>query len=116
MLCPCKLCRAASPSPGSDHGWGLAPALSPACAQFTELNRKEQLAKLAEARSEAKMPGKNKYKFTSAVNSQGFIEGKYVPLGEGEDVTASMDVISADTPELAAAMASAKKEFELPKP
>lgn len=62
------------------------------------------------------MPGKNKYKFVSAVNTQGFIEGKYVPLTEGEDVTASMDVVSADTPELAAALASAKKEFELPKP
>ena len=44
---------------------------------------------------------------------QGFIEGKYVPLEPGEDVTASMDVVSAETPELAAALASAKKEFEL---
>ena len=85
-------------------------------AQFSELNRKEQLAKLAEARSAAQAAGGNRYKFVSAVNSQGFIEGKYVPLGAGEDVTASMDVVSADTPELAAALASAKKEFELPKP
>ena len=28
--------------------------------------------------------------------AQGFIEGKYVPLGEDEDVTASMDVVEAD--------------------
>ena len=39
-----------------------------------------------------------------------------MPLEPGEDVTASMDVVSADTPELAAALAAAKKEFELPKP
>lgn len=31
--------------------------------------------------------------------SQGFIEGKYVPLGEGEDVTASMDIVEADNPD-----------------
>ena len=92
-------------------------SFEPICACSSRSStRKEQLAKLAEARSDAKMPGKNKYKFVSAVNTQGFIEGKYVPLTEGEDVTASMDVVSADTPELAAALASAKKEFELPKP
>ena len=34
---------------------------------------------------------------------QGFIEGKYVPLAEGEDVTASMDIVEADTAEEAAA-------------
>ena len=34
---------------------------------------------------------------------QGFIEGKYVPLGEGEDVTASMDIVEADSAEDAAA-------------
>jgi len=30
---------------------------------------------------------------------QGFIEGKYVPLEEGEDVTASMDIVEADSPD-----------------
>ena len=34
---------------------------------------------------------------------QGFIEGKYVPLGEGEDVTASMDIVEADNAEEALA-------------
>lgn len=34
---------------------------------------------------------------------QGFIEGKYVPLGEGEDVTASMDIMEADSAEEALA-------------
>lgn len=40
---------------------------------------------------------------------QGFIEGKYVPLEEGENVTASMDVVAAETPELAAALSATKK-------
>ncbi len=35
--------------------------------------------------------------------TQGFIEGKYVPLGEGEDVTASMDIVEADNAEEALA-------------
>ena len=34
---------------------------------------------------------------------QGFIEGKYVPLEEGESVTASMDIVEADSAEDAAA-------------
>ena len=38
--------------------------------QFSDLNKKEQLAKLAEARTAASLPGKNKYKFVSAVNEQ----------------------------------------------
>ena len=38
--------------------------------QFSDLNKKEQLAKLAEARTAASLPGSNKYKFVSAVNEQ----------------------------------------------
>ena len=34
---------------------------------------------------------------------QGFIEGKYVPLEEGVDVTASMDIVEAESAEDAAA-------------
>ena len=34
---------------------------------------------------------------------KGFIEGKYVPLEEGESVTASMDIVEADSAEAAAA-------------
>lgn len=41
--------------------------------------------------------------------AQGFIEGKYVPLGAGEDVTASMDVVAAETPEAAALLSAVKK-------
>ncbi len=33
---------------------------------------------------------------------QGFIEGKYVPLEEGVDVTASMDIVEAESAEEAA--------------
>lgn len=33
---------------------------------------------------------------------QGFIEGKYVPLEEGENVTASMDIVEAESAEDAA--------------
>ncbi|KAK9802845.1 hypothetical protein WJX73_006722 [Symbiochloris irregularis] len=78
--------------------------------QFTELNKQEQLAKLVEARQAAKeASGVQKYKFISALNEQGFIEGKYVPLAEGENVTASMDVVAAETPELAAALSATKK-------
>lgn len=41
---------------------------------------------------------------------QGFIEGKYVPLGEGEDVTASMDIVEAESPEAASSLAAAAEE------
>lgn len=45
---------------------------------------------------------------------QGFIEGKYVPMSPDEDVTASMDVVAADTPEAAAALSAVKKgDFKL---
>ncbi|BDA49057.1 ADP,ATP carrier protein 1 [Coccomyxa sp. Obi] len=71
--------------------------------QFTELQQKEQLAKLAMARQAlASAPTTKKFKFISGVNDQGFIEGKYVPLEEGENVTASMDIVEADSPEDAA--------------
>ena len=40
---------------------------------------------------------------------QGFIEGKYVPLATGEDVTASMDIVAADSPEAAALLSAVKK-------
>jgi hypothetical protein len=35
---------------------------------------------------------------------QGFIEGKYVALETNEDVTASMDIVEADSAEAAAAL------------
>ena len=38
---------------------------------------------------------------------QGFIEGKWVALAEDESVTASMDIVEADTPEAAASLAAA---------
>lgn len=38
--------------------------------QFTELNKSEQLAKLAEARQAAKESTSQKYKFVSALNEQ----------------------------------------------
>ena len=45
---------------------------------------------------------------------QGFIEGKYVPLQPGEDVTASMDIVVAETPEIAASLTGIKKgDFKL---
>lgn len=40
---------------------------------------------------------------------QGFIEGRYVPLEAGEDVTASMDVVEADSAEEAAAMSATNR-------
>ena len=39
---------------------------------------------------------------TLSVHVQGFIEGKYVPLEEGVDVTASMDIVEAESAEEAA--------------
>ena len=44
-----------------------------------------------------------------ALGPQGFIEGRYVPLEAGEDVTASMDVVEAGSAEEAAAMAAGAK-------
>ena len=38
---------------------------------------------------------------------QGFIEGKYVRLAEGEDVTASMDIVEAESAESADSAESA---------
>ena len=164
----------------------------PGAAQFTELQQKEQLAKLASAREAlaAAASGTRKFKFVSGVNDQarrvgagwpasapftyvcigpvravasepvyrlnrsargdppllvccakmqrtegavarakvlqccssptsvphlhalalqGFIEGRYVPLEAGEDVTASMDVVEAGSAEEAAAVAAGAK-------
>lgn len=77
--------------------------------QFTELNKQDQLARLSEAKAAAGLPLK-KFKFVSAVNEQGFIEGKYVPLGEGESVTASMEIIEAESAESAASIKKAAEE------
>ena len=44
-----------------------------------------------------------------ALAPQGFIEGRYVPLEAGENVTASMDVVEAGSAEEAAAMAAGAK-------
>lgn len=41
---------------------------------------------------------------------QGFIEGKYVPLGATETVTASMDIVEAESAESAAALAAAAEQ------
>ena len=38
---------------------------------------------------------------------QGFIEGRYVALAEGEDVTASMDIVEAESADAAASLAAA---------
>lgn len=38
---------------------------------------------------------------------QGFIEGRYVPLAEGEDVTASMDIVEAESADAAASLVAA---------
>ena len=40
--------------------------------------------------------------FIAEIGLQGFIEGRYVPLSEGESVTASMDIVEADSAEAAA--------------
>jgi AAA family ATP:ADP antiporter len=74
--------------------------------QFTEANKADQLAKLSEARAAQVGAPLQKFKFVSALNEQGFIEGKYVPVGANEDVTASMDIIEADSAEAAAALAA----------
>lgn len=37
---------------------------------------------------------------------QGFIEGRYVPLAEGESVTASMDIVEAESADAAATLAA----------
>ncbi|KAK9844458.1 hypothetical protein WJX74_002809 [Apatococcus lobatus] len=69
--------------------------------QFTELQVQEMQAKLAE--SKAALPDQEtfgatrKFKLTSAMNSEGFIETKYVPMDEGESVTASMDIVDETT-------------------
>jgi ATP:ADP antiporter, AAA family len=86
--------------------------------QFTALQKEQQLAKLAEAKGvEPSAPGGGagspaplkKFKFVSAVNEAGFLEGKYVPLAEGEAVTASMDIVEATSAEDAAGRAAARK-------
>ena len=90
--------------------------------QFTALQKDQQLAKLAEAKSVGSggglgtapgggvgSPALKKYKFVSAVNEAGFLEGKFVPLAEGEAVTASMDVVEATSAEDAAGRAAARK-------
>ena len=55
-------------------------------------------------RSSSNIPGF--FDFELVRQMQGFIEGKYVPLGAAEDVTASMDIVEADSPEAAAALAA----------
>ena len=71
--------------------------------QFAALQEEQQLTKLAEARDVSSGSSK-KFKWVSSINSQtGLMEGSYVPLGDGESVTASMDVVEAASAEEAAA-------------
>jgi AAA family ATP:ADP antiporter len=58
--------------------------------QFTELEMKQ---KMAQQRAGSRG---TKYKFVSKLNDAGFIEGQYVPLEDGEKVTASMDIVESD--------------------
>ncbi|KAK9814605.1 hypothetical protein WJX72_008514 [[Myrmecia] bisecta] len=58
--------------------------------QFTALEMKQ---KMAQSRGTSRS---RKYKFVSKLNDLGFIEGQYVPLEDGELVTASMDVVESD--------------------
>lgn len=76
--------------------------------QFAALQEEQQLTKLAEARegggSSSGAGASKKFKWVSAINeSTGLMEGKYVPLADGESVTASMDVVEAASAEEAAA-------------
>lgn len=69
--------------------------------QFAALQEEQQLTKLAEARGDG---ASKKFKWVSSINSQtGLMEGGYVPLADGESVTASMDVVEADSAEEAEA-------------
>lgn len=73
--------------------------------QFAALQEEQQLTKLAEAREDASASGSSKkFKWVSSISSQtGLMEGSYVPLADGESVTASMDVVEAASAEEAAA-------------
>ena len=72
--------------------------------QFAALQEEQQLTKLAEARDVAAPGASKKFKWVSSISSQtGLMEGGYVPLGDGESVTASMDVVEAASAEEAAA-------------
>lgn len=73
--------------------------------QFAALQEEQQLTKLAEAREGGAAGGASKkFKWVSAINeSTGLMEGKYVPLADGESVTASMDIVEASSAEEAAA-------------
>jgi len=72
--------------------------------QFAALQEEQQLTKLAEAREGGVSGTSKKFKWVSAINeSTGLMEGKYVPLADGESVTASMDIIEASSAEEAAA-------------
>ena len=74
--------------------------------QFAALQEEQQLTKLAEARDVSSGSSK-KFKWVSSINSQtGLMEGSYVPLGDGESVTASMDVVEAASAEEAAAISA----------
>jgi AAA family ATP:ADP antiporter len=85
--------------------------------QFSALQKEQQLAKLAEAKcaDTGGAPGGGagdalkKFKFVSAVNEAGFLEGRYVPLAEGEAVTASMDIVEATSPEDALGRAAQRR-------
>ena len=69
--------------------------------QFAALQEEQQLTKLAEAREAG---SSKKFKWVSSINaSTGLMEGSYVPLADGESVTASMDVVEAASAEEAAA-------------
>ena len=72
--------------------------------QFAALQEEQQLAKLSEARESAAPGASKRFKWVSSINAQtGLMEGSYVPLGDGESVTASMDVVEAASAEEAAA-------------
>ena len=78
-------------------------------ADSSAVSRKDSLLPLLESRG-----GRHKFVklLLEALSSeafsvmQGFIEGKYVPLGPNEDVTASMDIVEADSAETAARLAA----------
>jgi AAA family ATP:ADP antiporter len=64
--------------------------------QFTEMNIREQKAKLLESQAAMGVSDSTKFKFVSQVNAAGFIEGKYVPVKEGEVLPEGTEVLTAD--------------------
>lgn len=75
--------------------------------QFIDLQKEKQLEQLAEAKEKLAAPTANvkRFKFVSTVDANGFLSSEYVEIKAGDLVTASMDIVEANSAEEAKAKA-----------